>query len=113
MRTSQRCTALVALKQTAWGKAFSYEISWSLKNPLSTHHLASSHQLVVNSGTLLLSRLFALSCPRHGAETIIRVPTMAESITEGTPTQFRIQIGDYIEQDEELATIEPDKNDVR
>jgi 2-oxoglutarate dehydrogenase E2 component (dihydrolipoamide succinyltransferase) len=40
------------------------------------------------------------------------VPTIAESLTEGTLSQFRKQVGDFIEQDEELATIEMDKIDV-
>lgn len=34
---------------------------------------------------------------------------MAESITEGTLKQWSKQIGDYVEQDEEIATIETDK----
>ncbi|KAI5196363.1 dihydrolipoamide succinyltransferase [Aureobasidium subglaciale] len=46
------------------------------------------------------------------AEKIVQVPTMAESITEGTLKQFSKQIGDYVEQDEEIATIETDKIDV-
>lgn len=37
---------------------------------------------------------------------------MAESITEGTLSQFSKSIGDFIEVDEELATIETDKIDV-
>jgi 2-oxoglutarate dehydrogenase E2 component (dihydrolipoamide succinyltransferase) len=37
---------------------------------------------------------------------------MAESITEGTINQFNKQVGDFIELDEELATIETDKIDV-
>lgn len=34
---------------------------------------------------------------------------MAESISEGTLKQWSKQIGDYVEQDEEIATIETDK----
>lgn len=34
---------------------------------------------------------------------------MAESISEGTLKQFSKQVGDYVEQDEEIATIETDK----
>jgi pyruvate/2-oxoglutarate dehydrogenase complex dihydrolipoamide acyltransferase (E2) component len=34
---------------------------------------------------------------------------MAESITEGTLKSFSKQVGDYVEQDEEIATIETDK----
>nr|POF02272.1 putative dihydrolipoyllysine-residue succinyltransferase component [Quercus suber] len=37
---------------------------------------------------------------------------MAESISEGTLKQFSKQPGDYVEQDEEIATIETDKIDV-
>ncbi|THW39012.1 dihydrolipoamide succinyltransferase [Aureobasidium pullulans] len=46
------------------------------------------------------------------AEKVVQVPTMAESITEGTLKQFSKQVGDYVEQDEEIATIETDKIDV-
>lgn len=34
---------------------------------------------------------------------------MAESISEGTLKQWSKKIGDYVEQDEEIATIETDK----
>jgi 2-oxoglutarate dehydrogenase E2 component (dihydrolipoamide succinyltransferase) len=34
---------------------------------------------------------------------------MAESITEGTLKQFSKKVGDYVEADEEIATIETDK----
>lgn len=37
---------------------------------------------------------------------------MAESISEGTLKQWSKQIGDFVEQDEEIATIETDKIDV-
>lgn len=43
------------------------------------------------------------------ATTVIKVPTMAESISEGTLKQFSKKVGDYVEQDEEIATIETDK----
>ncbi|RFU72719.1 dihydrolipoamide succinyltransferase [Trichoderma arundinaceum] len=49
---------------------------------------------------------------RHYADKIIQVPPMAESISEGTLKQFSKSIGDYVEQDEEIATIETDKIDV-
>ncbi|KAK5126355.1 2-oxoglutarate dehydrogenase complex E2 component [Meristemomyces frigidus] len=45
-------------------------------------------------------------------EQIVKVPEMAESITEGTLKQFSKQVGDYVELDEEIATIETDKIDV-
>ncbi|OWT42220.1 2-oxoglutarate dehydrogenase E2 component (dihydrolipoamide succinyltransferase) [Cryptococcus neoformans] len=45
------------------------------------------------------------------AETV-KVPQMAESITEGTLKQWSKQVGDFVKQDEEIATIETDKIDV-
>ncbi|KAJ5388698.1 hypothetical protein N7509_011239 [Penicillium cosmopolitanum] len=56
--------------------------------------------------------LFSSSSQRCSTNTVVRVPAMAESITEGTLVQLTKQIGDYVEQDEELATIETDKIDV-
>ena len=37
---------------------------------------------------------------------------MAESISEGTLSSFTKQVGDYVELDEEIASIETDKIDV-
>ncbi|RFU23601.1 hypothetical protein B7463_g12737, partial [Scytalidium lignicola] len=49
---------------------------------------------------------------RSYADRVVKVPQMAESISEGTLKQFSKQIGDFVEQDEEIATIETDKIDV-
>lgn len=46
---------------------------------------------------------------RNYADKVVQVPQMAESISEGTLKQFSKGIGDYVEQDEEIATIETDK----
>jgi 2-oxoglutarate dehydrogenase E2 component (dihydrolipoamide succinyltransferase) len=46
---------------------------------------------------------------RTYADKVVQVPQMAESISEGTLKQFNKSIGDYVEQDEEIATIETDK----
>jgi 2-oxoglutarate dehydrogenase E2 component (dihydrolipoamide succinyltransferase) len=46
---------------------------------------------------------------RTYADSVIKVPQMAESISEGTLKQFSKSVGDYVEQDEEIATIETDK----
>ncbi|KAE8377800.1 hypothetical protein BDV26DRAFT_262733 [Aspergillus bertholletiae] len=49
----------------------------------------------------------------HAAETkTICVPPMAESISEGVLATFNRQVGDFVEQDEEVASIETDKIDV-
>ncbi|KAF9233434.1 hypothetical protein BU15DRAFT_53902 [Melanogaster broomeanus] len=45
------------------------------------------------------------------AETV-KVPQMAESISEGTLRSWAKQVGDTVEADEEIATIETDKIDV-
>ncbi|OSX61188.1 hypothetical protein POSPLADRAFT_1040385 [Postia placenta MAD-698-R-SB12] len=45
------------------------------------------------------------------AETV-KVPQMAESISEGTLKTWLKQVGDTVQQDEEIATIETDKIDV-
>ncbi|BGP15914.1 hypothetical protein JCM10213_003657 [Rhodosporidiobolus nylandii] len=50
--------------------------------------------------------------PLSLAEETVKVPSMAESITEGTLKQWLKQKGDYVEADEEVATIETDKIDV-
>ncbi|KAB5526395.1 hypothetical protein GE09DRAFT_1151316 [Coniochaeta sp. 2T2.1] len=49
---------------------------------------------------------------RTYADTVVKVPAMAESISEGTLKQWSKQIGEHVEQDEEIATIETDKIDV-
>ncbi|KAJ6440856.1 dihydrolipoamide succinyltransferase [Purpureocillium lavendulum] len=49
---------------------------------------------------------------RGYADKVVKVPQMAESISEGTLKQFSKGIGEYVEQDEEIATIETDKIDV-
>jgi 2-oxoglutarate dehydrogenase E2 component (dihydrolipoamide succinyltransferase) len=46
---------------------------------------------------------------RSYADKVVQVPQMAESISEGTLKQFTKGVGDFVEQDEEIATIETDK----
>ncbi|CAO1630810.1 unnamed protein product [Parajaminaea phylloscopi] len=57
-----------------------------------------------------MARSFHLSAVR-AAETV-KVPQMAESISEGTLKQWNKKKGDFVKQDEEVATIETDKIDV-
>ncbi|CAM1508925.1 Fc.00g026640.m01.CDS01 [Cosmosporella sp. VM-42] len=56
-------------------------------------------------------RLFSSSRALNG-EFIVKVPQMAESISEGTLASFMKQVGELVEADEELASIETDKIDV-
>lgn len=46
---------------------------------------------------------------RSYADRTVKVPAMAESISEGTLKQWSKQIGEHVQQDEEIATIETDK----
>ncbi|KAH7369922.1 hypothetical protein BKA65DRAFT_8526 [Rhexocercosporidium sp. MPI-PUGE-AT-0058] len=79
-----------------------------------------SRRVLVASRFLRASRTPQLRYPfpavaqqfRSYADKIVKVPEMAESISEGTLKQWSKQIGDYVEQDEEIATIETDKIDV-
>lgn len=74
-----------------------------------------SRRVLVASKLLRAHRVSQLRCPfpvqqfRYYADKIVKVPEMAESISEGTLKQWSKQIGDYVEQDEEIATIETDK----
>lgn len=45
----------------------------------------------------------------QSAPETVKVPQMAESITEGTLKQWSKQVGDTVNQDDEVATIETDK----
>ncbi|OAX82637.1 hypothetical protein ACJ72_03017 [Emergomyces africanus] len=64
--------------------------------------------------TIALSKtqLFMDPQRRTYADSIVKVPQMAESISEGTLKQFAKKVGDYVERDEEIATIETDKIDI-
>lgn len=46
--------------------------------------------------------------PSGDAETI-KVPQMAESISEGTLKTWMKKVGDFVKADEEIASIETDK----
>lgn len=46
------------------------------------------------------------------ASKLVKVPHMADSISEGTLKVFSKKVGDYVRADEEIASIETDKVDV-
>ncbi|KAJ2785232.1 hypothetical protein H4R18_000683 [Coemansia javaensis] len=58
----------------------------------------------------LASRLPAALLAQHAP--IIKVPHMADSITEGTLKSWAKQVGEQVAQDEEVASIETDKVDI-
>ncbi|QSS60919.1 dihydrolipoamide succinyltransferase [Histoplasma capsulatum] len=85
----------------------------------SNGSLRTAHTTLLNSSvpwrqSVALSNnpLFMGSQRRTYADSIVKVPPMAESISEGTLKQFSKKVGEYVERDEELATIETDKIDV-
>lgn len=44
--------------------------------------------------------------------TIVKVPQFAESLTEGTLKEYTVKVGDFVSQDQTIATVETDKIDV-
>ncbi|CAP49211.1 uncharacterized protein PODANS_5_5370 [Podospora anserina S mat+] len=65
-----------------------------------------------NNNTALRQLPLQFQHVRTYADKIVKVPQMAESISEGTLKQWNKSVGDFVEQDEEIATIETDKIDV-
>ena len=65
--------------------------------------------VVLNTHVALRQLPLQFQHVRTYADKIIKVPQMAESITEGTLKQWNKAVGDYVEADEEIATIETDK----
>ncbi|TNY23445.1 hypothetical protein DMC30DRAFT_360093 [Rhodotorula diobovata] len=75
--------------------------------------LAGSARITSNSPRLALPALVrSFHASPLSLDEVVKVPSMAESITEGTLKQWLKQKGDYVEADEEVATIETDKIDV-
>ncbi|RIA79524.1 hypothetical protein C1645_794186 [Glomus cerebriforme] len=59
-----------------------------------------------------LPKLFAKQIQvREYASKVVKVPSLAESITEGNLLRWNKKVGDFVQQDEEVATIETDKVD--
>ena len=77
------------------------------KRSLSSHQLYKSipsytHSININNNVL----------SRRYASTSVPVPPMAESLTEGSLKDYTKKVGEYIKEDELLATIETDKIDI-
>jgi hypothetical protein len=111
-----RCiTLLLSLFLTTYDRRRSLYTFHNIFNFVTVHSVMISRRILVASRFLRAQRAPQLRYPftvqqfRSYAEKIVKVPDMAESITEGTLKQWSKQIGDYVEQDEEIATIETDK----
>ncbi|KAJ6445335.1 dihydrolipoamide succinyltransferase [Purpureocillium lavendulum] len=85
----------------------------SVANALRATSVARSNSLPLQhqSRPTVLASPFSTAAIRH-ASLNVKVPQMAESISEGTLSQLLKQVGDRVDADEELATIETDKIDV-
>ncbi|KAI8848377.1 hypothetical protein BC829DRAFT_443878 [Chytridium lagenaria] len=59
-----------------------------------------------------LNRITLKSHVRFLTEKVVKVPPMADSITEGTLSKWHKKVGDFVARDEQIATIETDKVDV-
>lgn len=59
--------------------------------------------------SIAASRQFSLSARVLG---VVKVPELAESITEGTLREWHKKVGDFVKESEEVATIETDKIDI-
>ncbi|KAL4959986.1 putative dihydrolipoamide succinyltransferase [Aspergillus stella-maris] len=82
------------------------------KTPVNSSHGLQSTLRLRDASLKLNAISMGNSQVRTYADTVVKVPQMAESITEGTLKQFSKQVGEYVERDEEIATIETDKIDV-
>ncbi|KAL1587130.1 hypothetical protein WHR41_04301 [Cladosporium halotolerans] len=100
-QSSKSARSLLRAPAAARSLSYAAKPSWSSYSALQSQQSSPAYQ----------SRQFSMSRSLKGEE-IVKVPEMAESISEGTLKQFSKQVGDYVEQDEEIATIETDKIDV-
>jgi len=82
---------------------------WSRRLLLTANAIRSSRSATHHQPLARLPLLFSAQHVRAYADKVITVPQMAESISEGTLKQWAKQVGDFVEQDEEIATIETDK----
>ncbi|KAF9931302.1 2-oxoglutarate dehydrogenase complex E2 component [Linnemannia zychae] len=74
-------------------------------------------QLTINAAAATAVATQRLSSPyrsqvRFYADYVVKVPHMADSISEGSLKQWNKKVGDFVALDEEVATIETDKVDV-
>lgn len=83
----------------------------SATNNTSKTYLKKNSLNKLNVSFVASTRSFSTSFLSY-APQVIKVPEMAESITEGTLTSFAKEVGEFVNQDELLATIETDKIDV-
>ncbi|KAK9333252.1 hypothetical protein V1520DRAFT_333031 [Lipomyces starkeyi] len=96
----------------ALGRRSTSMFSRAASKPVALRAIAACARPVLEPRSFVLPSAATQFTLRTYAVTTVPVPTMAESITEGTLKQWVKKVGDYVEQDEEVASIETDKIDV-
>ncbi|WFD21300.1 dihydrolipoyllysine-residue succinyltransferase [Malassezia caprae] len=76
---------------------------------MSARAVARSVPVYAPAFSVAARRAFSMT-PRRWGE--VKVPEMAESITEGTLKEWLKKVGEYVDEAEEIAVIETDKIDV-
>ena len=99
-----------ALALPACGPSLRVRTCSALRSKTTPRQLRTSTFSASSYASLSRYQQFSTSPSRY--ETVVKVPPMAESISEGTLSSFSKQVGDYVELDEEIASIETDKIDV-
>ena len=89
--------------------------SYPLQTMLSIATFASARAMA--RAAPKYSAALAMASSRHFSVStrvlgIVKVPEMAESISEGTLSAWHKKVGDYVNESDEVATIETDKIDV-
>lgn len=105
------CTSLQAIAQflTCSSSICHSEVNMLSRSIATAARMASLRHVRPRTANPLVMLPSMMQTVRTYADKVVQVPQMAESITEGTLKQFTKSIGDYVEQDEEIATIETDK----
>ncbi|KAK6203002.1 2-oxoglutarate dehydrogenase complex E2 component [Scheffersomyces amazonensis] len=78
----------------------------------SIHSTSTNASLFSSTSSLTSTSSTSMISFKRMASQSVKVPDMAESITEGTLSAWVKNVGDYVNVDETIATIETDKIDV-
>ena len=110
LRTSFRRSALAA-KAAAHSSMPARAATIASSRALSSLQRPAANHATRTSAPRMIAPIAVPRFVRTYAD-VVKVPEMAESITEGTLKEFTKQVGDFVQQDEEVATIETDKVDI-
>ncbi|KAG0174914.1 2-oxoglutarate dehydrogenase complex E2 component [Apophysomyces sp. BC1034] len=99
-----RSAARASVTKTAGMRFLSHTRNLHIHAPAALYTVGSERMRPANGALFRQVRTYA--------DKVVKVPQMAESISEGTLKQWVKQVGDFVQQDDEVATIETDKVDV-